>query len=211
MDAGLQALRAGKPFAEIFAEVLALAAEELPSPAWDALAATDVGADVEKATGWLLRQLEERWPPDDLSALRFGLHPVRGPRPGRVELVVALSGGPGFPDPSWLANQTWDPVGYAPTQGLRSLLPLAAEASEDVRAVVREPLALVYVAALAAATLDAVDPSRILGDRPQLGVAAGFVDGELVLIGILTAGGLERTVERIAGPVPAEPGTDGAG
>ena len=204
MDAALSELRAGKPFPEVVAGFLAAAAEEMPSPAWEALGATDLAADVKSATTWLARQFQERWPPPDLSGLRFGLYPVRGPRPGRVELVLALSGGSRYPDADWLSDLPWDPVGYAPTPGLRSLLPLAADAADDVRAVVREPLALVYAVGLVAATFDAVEVAGVVGDRPQLGVVAGFPDGDLVVVGVLTAGGLDRAMERVPRPAPPE-------
>lgn len=206
VDHAVRELRDGRSFPDVLASVLAEAADDLPSPAWEALAATDVAADVERAAGWLVRQLEERWPPADLSALRFGLFPVRGPRPGRTELVVALSGGPHFPDPAWLFDQTWDPVGYAPTPGLRALLPTVADEGDEVRGVVGRGLALAYVVGLVAGAVDAVDAARLLGSRPQLGVAAGFPGDEMILVGVLTAAGLDRTtMARIDQPQPDAP------
>ena len=203
VDTALEALRAGASFADAYAQVLARAAEQVPSPAWEALGAVDVATDVERATGWLVRQLEERWPPPELSGLRFGLYPVRGPRPGRTELVLAVSGGARFPEAGWEADQPWDPVGYAPTPGLRSLLPLAAEERDEVRAVVGGAVALVYAVGLVVAAIDGADASRVLGNRPHLGVAAGFPDGDLVLVGVVTPAGLDRSsMDRMVRPEP---------
>ena len=204
LDAAVGALRSGKPCADLVGEVVGLAAAEAPSPVWDAIAATDIAADVARTRPWFLRQFEERPPPADLTGLWFGLYVVRGAGPGRTEATVALSGGPGFPDPAWLTNQTWEVAGYLPTAGLRGLLPLAAAEEPEVRALVAGPVVFAYSMALAAAVVDDPGASVILGDRPQLGVVVGLPGGDTVVAGVLTAGGFDRSgAHRVETP-PAE-------
>lgn len=193
VDEATALVRAGEPFQAVFDRVVALAAEEQPSPVWEAIGAVDVAVDVDGTTAWLLRQFEARPPPDDLSALWLGLYEVRGPGPGRTEVFTAVSGGPGFPDPDWLAGRDWEPPGYAPAPGLRSLLPLAVAGGPEVTELVRSAVVLTYALGLTAAALDAVDPALVLAGRPALGVATGFSDGNVALVGILSATGLDRS------------------
>lgn len=205
LDAAVAAVRAGTPFAGVVEEVVGLAAAEAPSPAWDAIAATDTAADVARTRPWFLRQFEERPPPEDLAGLSFGLYVVRGAGPGRTEATLALGGGPGFPDPAWSSNQTWEVAGYLPAPGLRALLPLAASESPEMRALVAGPVVFAYSMALAAAVVDAPGTAAILAARPQLGVVVGHPEGEAVVLGVLTAAGFDRSR---AGRLEAAPAED---
>ena len=193
VDEATASVRAGQPFQAVFDRVVALASEGLPSPAWDAIGSVDLAADVQRTTTWLLRQLDDRPPPEDLSALWFGLHEVRGPGPGRAEAVIAVSGGPGFPDPEWLKKKNWDPPGYVPAAGLRSMLPLSVPGGSEVRHLVGSAIVLSYGLGFTAAVVDGLDPARLLGGRPELGIATGFSDGNVALVGILTSSGLDRS------------------
>lgn len=193
--AALEPVRAGDSFRAAFDAAIAAGAEELPSPAWEAVAAADVDADVAASTPWLLRQIENRPPPDDMTAVWFGLHEVRGSGPGRVETFVAVNGGSGFPDPDWLTARSWDPPGYAPTPGLRSLLPATVDADPAVRQAVRTGLVLAYGVGFAAAVIESVDPAQLLGGRAHLEVTTGFADGDVLLVGRLTPSGLDRTAQ----------------
>lgn len=186
-------VRSAAPFRAVVDRVVELGGEAMPSPVWEAIAAVDVDTDVERAAAWLLRQMEHRPPPDDLSGLWFGLYEVRGAGPGRTEAVLAASGGAGFPDEGWLSKLPWDAAGYAPTPGLRSLLPLAATADEDLRWLVGYAVVFAYTLGLTAAVLDSVDAASLLGDRKRLGIAAGFHDGDIALVGVLTPDGFDRS------------------
>ena len=205
IDAVVAALAAGKPFADVVAEAVAMAEAEAPSEAWDAITALDTAADVASASPWLARQFETRPMPDDITGLWFGLYQVRGSVPGRFEAVVNLSGGTGYPDPAWPSGRTWETAGYAPAAGLRALLPLTADTPSEVRAVSTGPVVLAYSLALVAALVDTLDPAATLGGREQLGVVVGEPEGESVVLGVLTAGGLDRTkAARVERPAPAE-------
>jgi hypothetical protein len=59
----------------------------------------------------------------------------------------------------------------------------------------RVAYAVVFVCALGlvAATLDASDPLQLLGGRHQLGIAVGHHDGDMTLLGVLNAAGLDRS------------------
>lgn len=205
VEAAVASVREGKPFADVVAEALGSAAEAAPSPVWEELGGVDTAADVAKAAPWLARQFQDRPPPDDLSGLWFSINLVRGAVPGRNEAVVALSGGPGYPEEGWLAKQTWDAAGYAPAAGLRRLLPSVAAESAEVRALVSGPVVFAYALGLAVALLDAVDAAAALGARERLGVAVGVPDGDTVHLGELTAAGLDRSQARLEAAPEPEP------
>lgn len=106
--------------------------------------------------------------------------------------MVEVSGGPGFPhDPDWLFKQDWYPRGYAPTPGLRSLLAIGYASGHFE--LVSHPVVLVYTISMVLDFLDAVDPRLVLDGRDQLGVAAGFHDGDIAQLGVLTPAGLDRS------------------
>ena len=156
------------------------------------------------ASPWLARQFELRPMADDITGLWFGLYQVRGAVPGKLEAVVNLSGGTGFPDPAWPSGRTWETAGYAPAPGLRSILPLTAEEAPETRALVAGPVVFAYSLGLVAALVDALDPAAALGAKHQLGVVIGDPEGESVVLGVLTAGGLDRSgVARVERPAPA--------
>ena len=203
LDAAVASVRAGSPLADVLAEVVVLAAAEAPSPVWEAIAALDTGDDVTKAVPWFVRQFEERRPADDLAGIWFGMYVVRGNSPGRTEAATALSGGPGFPDAGWLSNQTWETPGYVPAVGLRSLLPLAADAEPDVRTVVAGPVVFAYALALVADVVDAA-AAAALAARPPLGVVVGVPGGEAVVLGTAGAGGLDRSSAARVAPADAD-------
>lgn len=203
LDAAMASVQAGLTLAAVVGEVVGLASAEAPSPVWDAIRASDTAADVAKATPWLLRQFEERPLPEDLSWLWFGLYVVRSASPGRTDAMVALSGGPGLPEPGWRSNRTWDAAGYAPAPALRALMPLAADEEAEVRALVAGPVVFAYSLALVADILDVVGPG-ILGGRTQLDVVVGVPDAETVVLGVLTPAGLDRSGLRRVDPAGAE-------
>lgn len=186
-------VRAGEPFQAVVGRVVELGAEMVPSPVWGAIGGVDSAADVDRATAWLLRQIESRPPPDDLAALWFALYEVRGSAPGRTEAFMAVSGTTRPPGPEWLSTKSWDPHGYAPAPGLRSLLPLAASGEPEVGELVRSAVVPAYGVGLTAAVLDAVDPGVVLAGRHHLVVATGPSEGEPVVVGDLTPAGLDRS------------------
>jgi len=206
LDAALASVMAGQSLADVLAEVVALAAAEAPSPVWEAIAAVDTGADVAKAVPWFVRQFEERPAPDDLAGIWFGIYVVRGNSAGRTEAATALSGGSGFPDAGSLADQSWEAAGYVPAAGLRSLMPLAAAEEPDVRAIVAGPVVFAYTLGLAAAMAEG-GAEAALGGRPQLGVVVGVPDAVTVVLGVLTAAGLDRSSAARVQPADADAGS----
>lgn len=193
VDEATGLVRSGQPFTAVFDRVVALGAEALPSPAWDDIAAIDVKADVDRTCAWLVRQIDERPPPDEMSGVWFGLYERRGSVPGRFEAVTAVTGAPGFPDPHWLDGRNWEPPGYAPAGGLSALLPFAFAGGPELRDLVASAVVLAYGLGFTAAVVDGVDQAKLLGGRAELAVATGFADGEVALVGILTPSGLDRS------------------
>lgn len=211
LDAAVASVRAGRPLADVLAEAVALGAAEAPGDAWEAIAAVDTGADLGKAVPWFVRQFEDRPPSDDVSGIWFGMYVVRGNSPGRTEAATALSGGPGFPEAGWLGTQPWEPPGYVPAPGLRSLMPLAAGEGPDLRAVVAGPVVFAYTLGLVADIVDAGGPG-VLGTRSQLGVVVGPPDAETVVLGLLTPAGFDRSqAARVAAPADAAAGASAGG
>ncbi|MDP9420227.1 MAG: hypothetical protein M3P53_08795 [Actinomycetota bacterium] len=185
--------RDGDSLEAIIADTVLLGAAGAPSPVWDAVASVDTAPDVVALGRWITEKIAERSPPPHLSAIWFGLYELET-EAGATHAAIQLSGGPGFPeDPQWLFTQDWYTPGYAPTPGLASLLPLAGPAGPDLYWLVSYAVVFAYTLGLVATTLDGLDRHVVLGQRPQLGVAAGFHDGDIALVGVLSAYGLDRS------------------
>ncbi len=199
VENAMRLAKEGQSFDSILNEVTTMADGSLPSPAWDTIKEIDRRADVGELSEWIPRKLTEN-APDDLSGLWFGLYEVGGSdRHARTaEAVLEISGGPGFfDDPNWLDKQSWYPGGYAPTPGLRSLLPIGESAGAAVSEVVSYAIVFAYAVGLVITVFEEANPVTILGDRPSFGVAAGFHDGDIARLGVLTTSGFSRSLQWI--------------
>ncbi|PLS75760.1 MAG: hypothetical protein CYG61_05495 [Actinobacteria bacterium] len=185
--------RDGDALEAIIADTVLHGAAGAPSPVWDAVASVDSAPDVVGLGRWVTEKIAERPPPPHLSAIWFGLYELET-KGGATHAAIQLSGGPGFPeDPQWLFKQDWYTPGYAPTPGLASLLALAAPAGPDLYWLVSYAVVFAYTLGLVGTTLDRLDPQALLGQRSQVGVAAGFHDGDIALVGVLEPSGLDRS------------------
>ena len=196
VERAVELVSRGRPFDEIMGDVLGIVDGARPSPIWSTIASVDRSADVSALGSWTVDKVSQHPTPSRLTGLWFGLYEV-GPDdeeyPTGAEAVLELSGGQGFPDdPDWLFKQDWHPGGYAPTSGLRSLLSIAAS-SDDHFEIVSYAVVLAYSLGLVSAMLDTTDPSQVLRGADQLGIAVGFHDGDIALLGVLSASGLDRS------------------
>jgi hypothetical protein len=191
VELSLDLTKAGSTANEIFGKVLQLAADEIPSPTWETIGEVDLSGDIDATTAWLVDELVSN-PPTNLSGLWFGLYEVQSPA-GGTEAVIMVTGGPDFPDPEWLFNQDWEPDEYAPTPGLRSIIPLAESFDPDTQWLVSYAIVFAYVLALASGVCESPNRLQILGTHSRLAIAAGHHDGDIALMGVLRAEGLDRT------------------
>ena len=185
----------GQSFDSLLNQIVTMADDSLPSPIWNTIKEVDRRSDVGAFNEWISRKLTED-APDHLSGLWFGLYEVGGGdrHPRTEEAVLEVSGGPGFfDDPDWLDKQSWYPGGYAPTAGLRSLLPIGESGGEAVSEVVSYAIVFTYAVGLVLTALEEADLGQIILGRPKLGVAAGFHDGDIARLGVLTSSGFNRS------------------
>lgn len=128
-----------------------------------------------------------------MSGLWFGLYEVLPGHGETQQAMMELAGGPGFPDrDDWLFHLTWR-AGYAPLPGLGSVLPLAASGPLQVRDLAGYAVVLTYAMALALDAIEAAPIEPFLQSRPVLGIATGFHDGDIALIGTAHNGRINRT------------------
>ena len=193
MGTAFDLIKAGSPLEVVHREVVSTAGAAVPSPCWRAIAGVDTNRDVEALAGWLVDRICSPGVPAGLSGLWFGLYEVFSERGGGVEAAIELVGGSGFPkDEQWLFHLSRR-AGFAPTPGLGELLPLAASAAPQVRDLVAYAVVLAYAMALSVDAIEAAGVSALLGGRPLLGVAAGFHDGDIALVGIARDGRVNRS------------------
>jgi hypothetical protein len=83
-------------------------------------------------------------------------------------------------------------------------MPLTAEEEPDIRAALAGPVVFAYSLGLVVATIEAVDPDDVLGDRPGYGIVVGLPEADKVLVGDLTPSGLDRSRAHLVAPPEAE-------
>lgn len=169
------------------------AAVALPAPCWDAIADIDTATDVDYVTDWLTTYLASVEKPENWSGLWFGLYETDNAQ-GTTEAVLEVEGNVGFPhDQEWLFNSLWDFAGYAPTPGLRRLIPIAAQEPYLLQDFVSYAVVLTYTMALTADVIDRVSPSTLLEGRSLMGIATGFHNGDITMIGTVYPTGFVRS------------------
>lgn len=194
VEKGIHLVRSKEPFDVVLGEIIGSGRESMPSTAWAALAGTDLERDVDALNPWLVQMMTGA--PRHIDAIWFGLYEdtERELRASTTRTVLELSGGAGFADGSdWLFKQDWYPGVPAPTPGLGDLLARAGSEDQEVRSLIAYAVVFVYALGLVAATLDASDPVQLLGDRQRLGIAVGHHDGDIAVLGVLDAAGLDRS------------------
>ncbi len=190
VELAIERARARASGGEIFLDSFDVARTGAPSELWDLMEPVQVEQDAAAAEQSIRQLTSEHPPPSDLSAVWFGLYEI-GDYPNDVESVVELSGGPGFPDPDWLFQQTWHPPGYLATPGLTPIARLASPFGDALFSLVTYSLAFAYSLALTCELVNGPTGTLLTDDHDQLGVAVGFHDGDILRVGALTAEGLD--------------------
>ena len=104
---------------------------------------------------------------------------------------MEISGGSGYPDDEqWLVHQSWYPGGYAPAPGLQSLMSIGSVGGLVASGFVDYALVLVYSAALVAGALGALEPDDVVLGHERMGIAIGFCDGDIWMLGELAQHGM---------------------
>jgi hypothetical protein len=181
---------------ELFQEALDVARARAPSTLWDQLGPVQLSQDAATTEQSIRQLIAQHPPPEDLSAIWFGLYEI-GNHPSETESVVALSGGPTYPSDNWLFEQTWYPPGYLATPGLQPLASLASAYGDDLFHLVTYSLTFAYAVGLVSEVLQRSSGPVLFGDHDRLGVAVGFHDGDILELGELRADGLDTTSARI--------------
>lgn len=193
VERALDDVRARRPLADVFSRALDLLDSSRPAPLWRQLRATDTATDLQ-ATEVVVRGLvRASLPPPGLSGLWFGLHEIAELDDlSDVQPVISLTGGTTFPDDDWLFDQDWSPSEFLPTPVLRGLASGASvDDDPDLAWLVTYALTFAYAVGLVAEVLRGDAGGALLGDRASLAVAVGFHDGDIVLLGSLSADGLD--------------------
>jgi hypothetical protein len=186
-------IKAGRPLQAVHREVTRQASNVAPSRCWQAIADIDTHHDVAALATWLAQLARSGAIPADVSGLWFGLCELLPERGGTVQAAMELAGGPGFPDQhDWLLHLTWR-AGYAALPGLGAVLPLAASGTPQVRELAEYAVVLTYAMALTLDAIEAAELEPFLESRPVLGIATGFHDGDIALIGIARNGRTDRS------------------
>lgn len=197
-------VRAGRSLTEVMGRAFDLIDEHEPLPVWRQLRALDFEDDVRQSSEAVVRIVAEQPPPEGLSAVLFLLCEFADAdlTLSSTSSAVELSGATTYPTDGWPfggRDVMWFPDAYLPAPGLAGLAGAAAR-DEEVRGV--EPggdafglatydLAFAHALGLAADLVRGPAGASLLGGRDRLGVAAGFADGDFLLVGELTPAGLD--------------------
>jgi hypothetical protein len=166
-------------------------AAQAPDRVWDRIAALDFDEEVATLEQWFKELLDAEPPPPPVNGLWFGI--FTRAEDHHVVSAFYVSGSAAFPAEEWIDATDWWPAGrYAPSSCHRALCDLAGQAGEPALSWTDGLLTFTHVAAVASALVRAV-PGALLDRRPHLGVAAGFDDGDALLLGRLTGDGFDAS------------------
>jgi hypothetical protein len=174
---------------------------------WAALRAIDYTADAVALRGWFARTLATEPPSAPLRGLYFALcQPVleSGEVTADMQLVGTAEYEPDDVDMEWLFSRRYFPEAYASSAALHQLYGLAYGTHDfgtEIQGVLGNdaewPVGLAYAVLAARSILE----GRTVGDLPtdarRVGVAAGWGEGDMLLIGDVTENGfVARSADR---------------
>jgi hypothetical protein len=113
--------------------------------------------------------------------------------PGRGVSDLYIAGSAHYPSDDWVSDQDWEPTGrYAHSPAQAEMYRLAAEGSE-VLGIVDYVLTFAHAAATVNDSIDQTESDLSLGGAQRRGIAVGHDSGDALLLGELTARGLDRS------------------
>jgi hypothetical protein len=167
-------------------------AEETPTPAWEKILALDFDADTAALVEWFEQLLAAEPPAPEINALWFGLF-SRALDDGSSASALYAAGSERYGrDREWMVSPEWWPRRrYAPSTVQRVLRSICYADGKRVGWLADYAVTLTHAASSVNALIDAVGPSRILGDRASLAITVGHDSGDALLLGVLRSAGLD--------------------
>jgi hypothetical protein len=182
-------------------EVIGLCEAAVPHPDWAMLREVDFAADVPVLRAWLDGLLRDDPPDAPLRGLYFALcHPMPDAETVTADLEVVGTSKYDRSDPGmrWLFSRRYFPEQYAASPAMGRLYHIAygthefgAQVPGSLGNDAEWPIGLAFAVLASRAILEGRTADDFAADQPRVGVAAGWIDGDLLLIGEVAAGGFE--------------------
>jgi len=183
--------------------VIDLCERDFPHSDWAALRAIDYTGDAADLRAWFDRTLATEPPSAPLRGLYFALcQPVleSGEVTADMQVVGTAEYQPDDADMEWLFSRHYFPEAYARSTALHQLYGLAYGTHDfdtEIQGVLGNdaewPVGLAYAVLAARTILEGRTVADLPTDARQVGVAAGWGDGDMLLIGDVTADGFVPT------------------
>jgi hypothetical protein len=179
-------------------EIIDLAAAQTPHADWARLRAVDTAGEAAHLRAWFEASLAAQPPAEPLHGLFFTVcNPVLANGDATTDLDLGGTRFSDAEDPGWLFTQVYRPPSYAGAPFLHQLYGIAygtRDYRHPVSGVLKNdaeyPLGLAYAVLAAHAILDGRTSRDVPCAAPVISVAAGFGEGDIALVGDLTATGL---------------------
>jgi hypothetical protein len=187
--------------------VIDLCERAAPHPDWASLRAIDYGAEVPALRRWFERTLSSEPPDAPLRGLYFALcQPVLDTGQVTADMELVGTGEYDAKDPhlEWLFSRHYFPESYARSPALRRLYGVAYRTHDfgaDVEGALGNdaewPIGLAFGVLAARAILEGRTTADLPTDMSRVGVAAGWAEGDMLLIGEVTDRGFVPASRRV--------------
>ena len=184
--------------------IVDLCARHSPHTDWPAIRAIDWGADVPRLRGWFRETLIHQAPNEPLAGVYFACcHPVQ---PSRATADLEFIGTREFDatdvNQEWIFTRHYVPKTYAESAALDQLYGLSYR-THDWRhpapgALANDaewPVGLAFGVLAARAIVEELTGRDVRAKSDRVGIAAGWDEGDLLVIGEITARGFVRATE----------------
>jgi hypothetical protein len=186
------ALREGANAPSLYSQTLSLCREFVSSEDWDQFESVGISGESRRLRSWINRIFTLEPPPSSIDAILFGISD--GYSGGVLLTDLELSGWSGFPEPDAVLNRSWWPAsGRAESECFAQIARLTPVLGEEVRRVASYLLPLAVALGSVKDALDGVSYDLVLGGAPERGIAVGFVEGDMLLLGVISNEGLRQT------------------
>lgn len=190
-------------------EVIDLCAAAQPHPDWARLRELDYAGDARRMRDWFDQALREEPPTEPVRGLYFALcHPMTDEAnlTADMELVGTRRFDPADRGMDWVYSRHYFPDLYASSGAMHRLYGIAHGTHEfgvSVPGVLGNdaeyPVGLAFAVLATRAVLEGRTTGGLPTDADRVGVAAGWADGDLLLIGEVTAAGFVPPTD-VVGP-----------
>lgn len=192
----LQSLGKGDTVEEGMRSVIDACTRMRPHPDWNTFSEIDFRNEPNDLRTWILGISNDFPPNDRLAGLFFGLFTFHDETSDEELTDLVLAGTTDYkPDDStWVEStrELWDSWGpfEAQSEVLRTICRRAYATDDALENDAEYPLCLAYSTLAVTHALSEVTVRSISKTRDRLGVAVGFHDGDILILGELTTSGL---------------------